>query len=358
MPPGRLAWYLYAQTLALIAIVLMAGVMVVVLVEFVGVSRLSGGEGIGRALVTAILRSFSEVAPGLPQMALVGAALAIHRMRRRHELAVIMQSTLSAPVLLAPVLVAGLTLGLFHLVALNHFGAEGRRLAQELNASAQAEQAGPQGFSRAVMVSGAAQQRYLFIDRVHPADERIEGIDFIGIDEDQNLIVWMQAAIGHWTEDGWTVTAPSIRYGDADSLPVADDGGVTLPGTTREAVLTQLKPASQTPLIALPRAIAFAESIGGPAAQYRMQMASLVAMPFLLGAVAFLAGAIMIAPLPMREWVRPVAGIVLSAMGIYLAVPVAEALGAAGLLAAPLAAAITPMACLIAAFAVLRAKGL
>jgi len=87
-----------------------------------------------------------------------------------------------------------------------------------------------------------------------------------------------------------------------------------------------------------------------------MQLASLLALPFLLGGVGFLAGAILLAPLPLRAWIIPAGSVLLAGIGVYMLSTVSSAMGAAGLLAPSLAATLPPLGCLLAGFSLLLAK--
>lgn len=364
MKPRLIFAYLFAQHLAVSALVLGLLLVVLFLGQFADIARYQadGAGWTASALVAlAALRTPALLQYVLPHVMLISAALAVYRAGSRFEIAILMQTGVAGVRLLVPFFLCGALVGLLYAAAGNPLAAAAYRKAAQMVAPASDADA---AYSREVVLTDATGSSYIFADRVTMAGTHLQGVHLIRVDADHQIEVWVKARSASLTAGRWVLTEARTISGPrtAPATPTATPAAPIIPDSLltfpQQAMAQRLEPRFAIPLLRLPETIAFARSIGAPPEWYQVQMHWLLALPLMLGAVSALAAALVIRPLYSGQWGRDAVVVLMAAFVIYAATSVFEALGAGGKLWVPLAEWAVPVATLLAALATARLKRL
>lgn len=357
---GRLLFfYIFARHLWTLAAVLGGLSGIVVLGQFGDMSRYLSELPGWSALATlriALLRTPILLQAILPHVALISSALVLIRLGRRMELAVMMQNGLSPARILMPVVLGAALAGAAFAFAVNPWAARLNARAEQVLRAVAGEVSDPSHRSpRQMVLARPDGALYVLIEHVPPDPRLIYGVSIYRVDRDKTLVE--------------TVEAPRALRRGPESWQLLDPRRLYLaPGQPEEGGIGEMLRIDPGAFAEVPRdpqaigidrlgqAIRLAETTGAPSAPLRLRLAWLLALPGLLGAVAWLGGAIVVRPLHRSVW-RGDAGMVLgAAFVIYTVSAVFEALGARGLVPPALAVSVLPSAAVLGGGVILHLK--
>lgn len=295
---GRLERYVLTRTLLNVAGAQAVISAVIVLIEFVEVSRTVGGRGdagFARLLWLTLLKAPTTVLTLLPFAFLFGSLAAFVDLNRRSELIAMRAAGVSAWRFILPAAVAAFVVGAITVTALNPLAAMlGARFERSRAATLEEFQTSTpkdtwlrqgDGASQVVIRAGSHDQIdgtirllnvSLFVYRVTPAG----GLDFSRrIEADEARLM-----PGYWRLKGVREAAPGAGSVRSETL--------SIPSTLDEqAALERFTTPQAIAFWRLPATIRGTEGAGFSALPYRLRLHQLLATPLLFAAMSVLAAA-------------------------------------------------------------------
>ncbi|PRX37853.1 Lipopolysaccharide export LptBFGC system, permease protein LptF [Meinhardsimonia xiamenensis] len=327
----RLFRYLFSQHLRMGLSVTLGIFLLVVLGQFADMSsylsELPGWSPL-QSLRIALFRTPTLMQAILPHVVLISAALALARLGRRLEIAVMMQNGLSPARILFPVMLVSLCAGVIFSAVVSPWAARAFAEAEKTLQSV-AGRAGGAHRSPRQMVLRAPEggSLYVLIDHVPPEPEILHGLAIYRVDADNRLLETLEAArarrIG---ADLWRLEeSRRLHLAPGEQARIAPEGILRLDPAALAEVAADPQALS---LYELPQAIRVAEATGAPSAALRLRLAWLLALPVMLAAVSWLGGAIVLRPLYRNAWKGDTGAVLAAAFVIYTVTTLFDALGA------------------------------
>jgi lipopolysaccharide export system permease protein len=295
---GRLERYVLAGTLAAVAGALAVIGSVVLLIEFVDISRTVGGRseiGFGEMLGLTMLKAPATMLVLLPFCFLFGTLAAFMGLNRRSELIAMRAAGVSAWRFILPAAIAAFLIGALTVAALNpltammtaRFEQERTDLLEDYLAATPKETWLRQGDERSQMVIRAVGHDRdggtirlkgvsLFVYAVEPEG----GLKFSRrIEADEARLM-----PGYWQLTGVREAAPGAASVRSESL--------TIPSTLEEEdAVERFSTPDAIAFWRLPATIRWTEQAGFSALGYRLRLQQLLATPLLFAAMSVLAAA-------------------------------------------------------------------
>ena len=334
MAARMLFFYVFRQHLLLTFLVLLLLTFIVDVVQFAERSRLRG-NGPWNAwdeLQRIILQTPSLLQSMLPYVLLVSTALLVFRMGRQYELAIFLQIGRPSRRVLAPLVVGGIAVGLLYTYALNPLASFSRMLDEDAPQAALAD-ATDIGEGREVVLRDADGYHFLVIDAINEEATALEGVTYLRLDRDHRLLNRVNAPRAAWLA-GQLVFTEARDLGTGIGDPIVENGELRL--DFPKTVLThKARDRFSVSVYELPGVIAATKLVGASPYGLTSHFQNLIALPALLGAISFLAGALIYHPVMRGHWRADVIAILATAFAIYFLVTFFDAMGASG--AAPAA---------------------
>lgn len=319
----------------------------------------AGDQGIAVVLEMAVLKMPQMLGTVLPFAVMLGAMIAFWRLTRTNELVVIRAVGVSAWQFLAPVLIVVLLFGAFNLAVINPVGAAMYREYERLEDALRMRGDNPLSFSsggglwmREATPGGG--QAVLHADTVRQAGGELtmRGVSVLSLGPDGRLVDRFEAETG-------TIHNRVLKLTDVWVLKPGEPGR-HLPELGQPTSLSlgkiQEKFASPASLSfwELPGFISFFESAGFSAHRHLLAWHSLLASPFLLAAMVFVAAVFSLNPNVRKGGLlaRVVAGVGVG-FGFYFFTRITYALGISSSLPVFLAAWSPVVVTMLIALAVL-----
>ena len=292
----RIERYIFAHTLVGVGSAAALLGAVVLLIDFVDLSRTLGGKadvGFLTEVALTVLKSPSVILQLLPFVFLFGVLGTFVTLNRRSELVAIRAAGVSAWRFILPAAAAAALLGLLVLLALNPLAAGMNSAFESLRASVSPSEAPHsrriwlrQGDAHTQVIIGASARTGAGGVLLKDTSLFVYTLDEFGTPQFSRRIEASKARLmkGYWRlSDAWEATpgAKATHY-DTLSIPSNLDD--------RTAMERYASPQSMS-FWTLPRAIARIEEAGFSAINYRLRFHQLLAGPFLLTAMSILAAA-------------------------------------------------------------------
>jgi lipopolysaccharide export system permease protein len=293
---GRIERYVLGQALAGIASTAALLSAVVLLIDFVDLTRTLGGRteaGFLTELGLAVLKSPSVILQLLPFVFLFGVLGAFINLNRRSELVAIRAAGVSAWRFILPAAGAAFVLGILSLALLNPLAAEMNSAFESARAAVNPQDAQlrrhiwlRQGDQRSQVIIGAAARTGAGGVSLKNTSFFVYALDQGGEPEFSRRIEAGQARLmkGYWRLTDVLDATPgarAVRYSTLSIPTNLDD---------RTALERYASPQSMS-FWTLPTAIARIEEAGFSAVNYRLRFQQLLAAPVLFSAMAILAAA-------------------------------------------------------------------
>ena len=357
---ARLPVYVLARTLMGVGVALGVVASVIVLVDFVEVSRALGGRSdiaFGRLLELAVLKSPSVILLLLPFVFLFGVMGAFVSLNRGHELVAMRAAGQSAWRIIFPAAAAAFLIGLVDVALLNpaaaalNGGFEDLRAA--LTESPQRGAAGGiwlrQGLDGGqVVIHGRDRDRQGGAIRLTGVSIFIQSRGVGGALRFDRRIDADQAVLqpGSWRLTGVREARPGSESVRAESL--------SLPSPLdRRSAMEKFTPPGAVASWDLPATIRSAELAGYSSAIYRLRLAQLLALPLLLTAMTILAAAFSLRLQRFGDLPALVAAGVAAGFAVFFLNQFCGALGATGAVPIVAAAWVTPVLALLSGVTIL-----
>ncbi|MEM9707409.1 MAG: LptF/LptG family permease [Pseudomonadota bacterium] len=354
MASRMLFFYIFRQHLLLTALVLFLLTFVVGVVQFAESSRFRGDGG-WNAL--AALRKIAFETPAflqsmLPYVLLVSTALLVYRMGKQYELAIYSQIGRPWRRVLVPLMVSGAVVGLAYTYLLNPLASYSAH--SEAAGSAVAAGATELGEGREVVLRDEEGYHFLLIDAIDEEATALEGVTYLRLDRDHRLLNRVNAPRAAWLE-GELVFTQAEDLGTGLGDPIVADGELRL-AFPQTVLRHKARDRLSVSVYELPSVITATRMVGASPFGLQSHFQSLIALPLLLGAVAFLSGALVYHPVIRDQWRRDVMAVLGAAFVLYFSLTFSEALGSSGAAPAALLAWGLPLATGLAGWATLSVR--
>ncbi|MEL7105165.1 MAG: LptF/LptG family permease [Pseudomonadota bacterium] len=329
MAARMLFFYIFRQHLLLTLLVLLLLTFIVDVVQFAERSRLrgSGSFDVWAELQRIVLQTPSLLQSMLPYVLLVSTALLVLRMGRQYELAIFLQIGRPSRRVLAPLVVGGVVIGLLYTYALNPLASVSRNLENQDRPAAVAG-ATEVGEAREIVLRDADGYHFLLVDEINAEATALEGVTYLRLDNDHRLLNRVNAPRAAWL-DGELVFSEARDLGTGLGEPIVEGGSLRL--DFPQTVLThKARDRFSISVYELPGVIAATRLVGASPYGLANHFQNLIALPALLGAISFLAGALIYHPVMRGQLRGDIVAIMGTAFAIYFLVTFTDALGGSG----------------------------
>lgn len=355
MGSRMLFFYVFRQHLLLTGLVLVLLTFIVATVQFAESSRLRG-SGDWNALASLrriLLETPAFLQSMLPYVVLVATALLVYRMGRQYELAIFSQIGRPWRRVLLPLVAGGAVVGVIYTFALNPLAGLSVELENGQAAAISGSEEPQEG--REVVLRDEEGYHFLLIDAINAEATELTGVTYLRLDSDHRLLNRVNAPSASWADGALTLTdATDLEGGDLG--PIVENGTLSL--AFPQTVLQHRDRDRLTiSVYDLPSTIAATRLVGASPWGLQARFQSLIALPALLGAVAFLAGALVYHPVIRGQWRKDVFAVLGAAFVMYFFLTFSEALGSSGAAPAALLAWGLPILTGLAGIAVLSIRG-
>ena len=354
MGSRMLFFYVLRQHLLLTGLVLVLLTFIVAVIQFAESSRLRRDEtwdALG-SLERILLQTPTFLQSMLPYVVLIATALLVYRMGKQYELAIFSQIGRPWRRVLLPLVAGGVIVGLVYSFLLNPL------------ASYSAMQDGPEAGvadsmemeeGREVVLRDENGFHFLLIDSINDDATALEGVTYLRLDNDHRLLNRVSAPRAAWL-DGELVFTQATDLGTGAGEPIVENGELRL-AFPRSVLQLRERDRLTIPIYELPAVIRATRMVGASPWGLQARFQSLIALPALLGAVAFLAGALVYHPVIRGKWRKDVIAVLGAAFGLYFFLTFSEALASSGAAPAALLAWGLPVLVGLAGIAVLSVRG-
>ena len=356
---GRIERYVLVQQARSLAIALAVIAALVMLIDFVEISRGVGSDvdlpGV-RILGLMALKSPQVILQLLPFVFLFGTLAAFVGLNRRSELIAMRAAGVSAWRFVLPAAGAALIFGVITVTALGPLAASADGLFQRERTRLSGSAAGADA-NQAVWIREGDDARQIVIraERQDRARAQLLGVTFfIYTNDERGLRTFSEridAASATLANGSWRLVDAvgaqagqrAVRYSSL-SLPssLADE----------EAFERFARPQS-TPFWSLPAQIARVEAAGFSSTAYRLRLQQLLATPLMFAAMSILAAAFSLRLMRLGDLARMSAAAVVLGFGFFFVNQAASAFGSAEVIPPWLAAWLPPVLTALAAFTLL-----
>jgi lipopolysaccharide export system permease protein len=356
---GRVERYVLVQQARSIAVALAVIAALIMLIDFVEISRGVGSSvdlSALRILGLMTLKSPQVILQLLPFVFLFGTLSAFVGLNRRSELIAMRAAGVSAWRFVLPAAGAALILGVVTVMALGPLAASADGLFQRERARLSGSVAGADA-NQAVWIREGDDARQIVIRaaRQDRAKAQLLGVTFfIYTNDERGLRTFSEridAASATLANGSWRLVDAvgaqagqrAVRYSSL-SLPssLADE----------EAFERFARPQS-TPFWSLPAQIARVEAAGFSSTAYRLRLQQLLATPLMFAAMSILAAAFSLRLMRLGDLARMSAAAVVLGFGFFFVNQAASAFGSAEVIPPWLAAWLPPLLTALAAFTLL-----
>lgn len=328
MAARMLFFYIFRQHLLLTLLVLLLLTFIVDVVQFAERSRNRGpGWNTPDVILDIVLQTPALLLSMLPYVLLVSTALLVARMGRQYELAIYLQIGRPSRRVLAPLVVGGIAVGLLYTFALNPLASVQR---DTNDPAAQTALAGASeiGEGREVVLRDAEGYHFLVIDAMNEDATELGGVTYLRLDRDHRLLNRVNAPTAVWS-GGELVLQNANDLGTGTGDPLVNDGELRL--DFPQTVLThKARDRYSVSVYELPGVIAATRLVGASPYGLSAHFQNLIALPALLGAVAFLAGALIYHPVVRGQLRGDVVAVLATAFAVYFLATFTDALGRSG----------------------------
>ncbi|MDJ1008424.1 MAG: LptF/LptG family permease [Paracoccaceae bacterium] len=325
--------YIFRQHVLLTGLVLVLLTFIVATVQFAESSRFRGDDGwdaLG-ALQRILLETPAFLQSMLPYVVLVATAILVYRMGRQYELAIFSQIGRPWRRVLLPLVAGGAALGLVYTLLLNPLASYSSTRDAGGNAGVADSTEMEEG--REVVLRDAEGFHFLLIDAIDADATALRGVTYLRLDNEHRLLNRVSAPRAAWL-DGELVFTEARDLGTGTGGPLVEDGQLRL--AFPQTVLQHRDRDRLTiSVYELPSVISATRLVGASPWGLQARFQSLIALPALLGAVAFLAGALVYHPVIRGQWRKDVMAVLGAAFVMYFFLTFSEAMSSSG--AAPAA---------------------
>ena len=356
---GRIERYVLVQQARSLAIALAVIAALIMLIDFVEISRGVGSDvdlSGARILALMALKSPQVILQLLPFVFLFGTLAAFVGLNRRSELIAMRAAGVSAWRFVLPAAGAALIFGVVTVTALGPLAASADGLFQRERSRLSGSAAGAAA-DQAVWIREGDDARQIVIRaaRQDRASARLLGVTFFIYTNDarglRTFSERIDAASATLANGSWRLVDAvgaqagqrAVRYSSL-SLPssLADD----------EAFERFARPQS-TPFWSLPAQVARVEAAGFSSTAYRLRLQQLLATPLMFAAMSILAAAFSLRLMRLGDLARMSAAAVVLGFGFFFVNQAASAFGSAEVIPPWLAAWLPPLLTALAAFTLL-----
>jgi len=356
---GRIERYVLVQQARALAVALAVISALVMLIDFVEVSRglnSSGELSSARIFGLVLLKSPSVIVQLLPFVFLFGTLAAFVGLNRRSELIAMRAAGVSAWRFVLPAAAAALVLGVLTVTVFGPMAAAGDGLWQLERGRISGSTPGA-GAQEAVWLREGDASRQMIIrgERQDPASGRLLDASFFIYtttpEGRRTFTERIDAATASLTAGRWRLTDATgaqtgqraVRYATLD-LPsnLADE----------EAFQRFARPQS-TPFWSLPNQIQRIEDAGFASTAYRLRLQQLLATPLVFGAMSILAAAFSLRLMRLGDLARMTVAAVVLGFAFFFVNQFSSAMGSAEVVPPFLAAWLPPVLTALAAFTLL-----
>jgi lipopolysaccharide export system permease protein len=275
----------------------------------------------------------------MPFCVLIGTMSCYLNFSRRNELVVARAAGVSAWQFVTPAAICAFLLGVLAVGAYNPISATLQEQAKQLEG--EVFDSRPTKIATNTGTFWIAQRTAGGKAYINAGSSRAQGLDLSGVtvfkfDKSGTYTERLEAQSAVLRDGFWRLT--KVRSYPAGERP-HDQDSVDLPtNLTREQVSENFATPESVPFWELPHYIKMAEHVGLTAASYRLQFQKLLAKPFLLGAIVFLASAVSLRFFRFGGVQKMVFSGVLAGFLLYVLTKIADDMTTAGLMP-PVAAA-------------------
>lgn len=355
---GRIERYVLVQQGRALAVALGVIAALIMLIDFVEISRGLGSDvdlsGL-RILGLMLLKSPQVIIQLLPFVFLFGTLSAFVGLNRRSELIAMRAAGVSAWRFVLPAAGAALLLGVVTVTALGPLAASADGLFQRERTRLSGSVAGAENQAVWIREGDNSRQMVIRADRQDRASARLVGVTFFIYTNDGNGLrsfseridaASASLAAGRWRlvdAVGAQIGQRAVRYATLD-LPssLADE----------EAFERFARPQA-TPFWSLPAQIERVEAAGFSTTAYRLRLQQLLATPLMFAAMSILAAAFSLRLMRLGDLARMSASAVVLGFGFFFVNQAASAFGSAEVIPPWLAAWLPPLLTALAAFTLL-----
>jgi lipopolysaccharide export system permease protein len=312
------------------------------LIDYVELMRRAGDVPDASPIVVAKIAFYRVPQLGerlMPFCVLIGTMTCYLNFSRRNELVVARAAGVSAWQFVAPAALCAFALGVLAVTAYNPVSATLQEQAKQLESDV---------FGGKQTTIAANTGTFWIAQRtsngkayINAASSRSQGLDLSGVtvfkfDKAGAFTERLEAQSAELKDGHWRLT--KLRTYPAGGQP-QDQATLDLPtNLTRAQVSENVATPESVPFWELPSYIKTAEHVGLAAAGYRLQFQKLLAKPFLLAAIVFLASAVSLRFFRFGGVQKMVLGGILAGFLLYVLSKIADDMTTAGLLS-PVAAA-------------------
>ena len=356
---GRIERYVLVQQARSLAVALGVISALIMLIDFVEISRGLGSDvdlSLMRTLGLMVLKSPQVIIQLLPFVFLFGTLAAFVGLNRRSELIAMRAAGVSAWRFVLPAAAAAFLLGVLTVTALGPAASAADGLFQRERSRLAGEVTGVEG-PQAVWIREGDDDRQMVIraDRQDRANARLLGVTFFiytnGPDGGRAFSERIDAASASLSAGRWRLVDAvgarigerAVRYSTLDLLSsLADD----------EAFERFARPQA-TSFWALPAQIRRVADAGFSTTAYRLRLQQLMATPLMFAAMSILAAAFSLRLMRLGDLARMSVAAVVLGFGFFFVNQAASAFGSAEVIPPWLAAWLPPLLTALAAFTLL-----
>lgn len=352
--------YMLKSSVVMFSIVAFAFMVVLTLGQISDLSRFNLGQAdwtFFRVLAHSISRVPAQMQPSLPYVIFLSTALTFHRLVSRSEYVIIAQLGIHPARTLLPFAAAGLLMGVFYTVVVHSLSGFAYDLTSVNDSRRSVLSAAPgQGeIMQELVIEDGENTIYVLLGGVSDAGDVLSDVVFFHLDPKDGFLQRYLAKEVRWGDDGWLVPKNDPREVSEIRLPPVYHSAMKK--ITDVMMQNRLKDRLSYSIYSLPETIALARLVGGKVRVYLVQYHSLIALPALLAAVAFLSGAVIARPLARGGWVKDVLLVMGASWLVYILSSVMDALAIRGVYSPVLMNWLMPVLCLMGGLAVVFFKG-
>jgi len=274
----------------------------------------------------------------MPFCVLIGTMSCYLNLSRRNELVVARAAGISAWQFVMPAALCAFVLGVLAVTAYNPLSASLQERAKRLESRTFSKQARIAAASGPSWISQRSADGKAFINAASSAEQGADltGVTIFKFDKAGTYVERLQAQSAILQSGFWRLTdVRSFRLGERPQDHATMDFPTTL---TREQVRENFATPESVPFWDLPEYIQSAGQAGSEGDGYRLQFQKLLARPFLLAAVVFLAAAVSLRFFRFGGVQKLILGGILAGFLLYVLSKIADDMATVGLMP-PIAAA-------------------
>jgi len=319
--------YVFRQHILLTGLVLVLLTFIVAVVQFAESSRFRGSDDWDAvaALRRILLETPAFLQSMLPYVVLIATALLVYRMGKQYELAIFSQIGRPWRRVLLPLVAGGAAVGLLYTFVLSPLASY-----SSIRDDTRPEVAGMTEFAegREVVLRDDEGFHFLLIDAISEDATALRGITYLRLDEEHRLLNRVNAPRAAWL-DGELVFTGAVDLGSGLADPIVENGELRLE-FPQSVLQHRERDRLMISVYELPGVITATRMVGASPWGLEARFQSLIALPALLGAVAFLAGALVYHPVIRGSWRNDVLAVLAAAFVMYFLITFTDALGGSG----------------------------